>query len=560
MKYERDLFVRLGLVITGVLLIYTGFRYWEVKQVHIYREVVALCLISYLVGFSLIFLSAINYRKVIRHPYVKYLIFFFLIFVLLFSTYVYMLVVSPRYGTDAIALNHYSALLVLEGKNPYVENMAPAVEEFDAPKHLATFNTDGTTVNRTPYPALSFLVYIPFISAGLSDMRFVTLIFQILTICVIFLNAPKILKPLILLPLFLPDMLEFTGGGVTDFLWVLPLVLMVIYIDDIFKSGVLYGVACAMKPTPWFLAPFLLIWYWKTSVTLDSKKRLVKLMKFSSIAAIVFLIPNLPFILSNPTAWSDGALAPIFGKMVPFGSGLSVLSQVGMINLSKAFFSACVILVMLTLVINYWVYFNRLKYAIWIFPAIILWFSYRSPQNYFIYFVPLVLISICLWHAEMAKGEIKEKKPQMRTKKIWGLRYRRLVAPVSLAMCASLILVSGFVFRPREKLSIEVSGEIGDTENIGAVSELTVTVVNEGPTTVEPRFSIVGSVGGTFPFYWDIVSGPEYLEPNSSATYVIRAGMTEKAVPNTRSFIVRVNDASSDVYFVSEPFWVNLNR
>lgn len=557
MKNERDLFVRLGLVITGVLLIYVGFRYWEVGQIHLYREVAVFCLISYLAGLSLIFLSAINYRKFIRHRHVKYLIFFFLIFALLLSTYVFMRAVSPRYGTDAIAFNHYSALLVLEGKNPYVENMAPAVEEFDVPEHLATFNTDGTTINRTPHPALSFLAYIPFIWAGFPDMRFVTLIFQILTMCVIFFKAPKILKPLILVPMCLPEMLEFTGGGVTDFLWVLPLVLMVIYIDDIFKSGILYGVACAMKPTPWLLAPFLLIWYWKTSVTSDSKKRLVKLMKFSSISAIAFLIPNLPFIVSNPTAWRYGALAPIFGKMVPFGSGLSVVSQVGMLNLSKAFFSACMILVMLTLTVNYWVYFNRLKYTIWIFPAIILWFSYRSLQNYFVYCIPLVLISICIWHAEMAKGGIKEKKPPMRTKKIWRLR---LVAPVSLVMCASLILVSGFVFHPREKLSIEVSGEIEDTENIGAVSVLTVTVVNEGPITVEPRFSIVGSMGGTFPLYWNILSGPEYLENNSSATYVIYAGMAEKTVPNKRSFIVRVNDASSDVYFVSEPILVNLEN
>ena len=558
MKNERDLMVRLGLIFIGVFLIFTGFTNWDRGQIHIHHEIAVLCFITYLLGFFLIFLSAINYKKLIKLRYIEYLILILLIFGIIFWAYTYTRVFSPHYGTDAIAFNHYAARLVLDGKNPYVYPMEPALDEFGVLKEFTTTNIDGTVINRVSYPALSFLVYVPFVGAGLSDMRVVTLLFQMLTICVIFFKAPKNLKPLILLPLVFPDMLDHTVGGCTDFLWVFPLVLMVIYIERIHISGVLYGVACAIKPIPLILAPFLLIWYWKTNITSDLKQRLFKVAKFLSIALIIFLIPNLFFILDNPNAWRLGAFAPAFGKMIPFGSGISSVSQIGVVGLTKTFYTVSVILVTLTLMINYFVYFDRIKHAIWIFPAIILLFFHRSLHSYFIYWIPLVLISLCIWYTKVGKDRFKEKT--LRAKKIWKSRYEGFIAPVSLALCALLILVSGFVFQSQEKLSVEVTGEVKDTEAIGRVSELMVNVVNDGPTTVEPKFSIIGCGGGTFTFYWEIENGPKYLDSKSSATYLIHAETWRKAITDGRIFIVRVNDASSNVFFVSKPVEVKLEN
>lgn len=555
MKNEKSTIVRLGLIFTGALLLYVGYASWLRGQIYVHFEVAVLCFISYLIGFSLIFLSLINYEKLIKLKHIEYLILASLIFALVFWSCVHLQISLTEYGTDSIAFSHYSAQLVLEGKNPYAHSMNPAFDRFGVPKQYVTPNTDGTTVDRTPYPAISFLIYAPFVGAGLSDMRWVTLLFQLLTIFIIFFKAPKILKPLILLPLFLPDMLEFTGGGVTDFLWVLPLVLMAIYIHNVRTAGVFYGIACSIKLTPVVLAPFLMIWYWKTSLSLHVKKRLIKIMEFVLISVIVFLIPNLIFILDNPNAWSLGALSPVFGEMVPYGQGLSNISQIGIIGLPQVFFTVCVGLVTLTLLVNYFVHFDRLKYAIWIFPAIILWFSYRGVQNYFIYWIPLAVTSMCLWYTETRENE---KKTPMRRSAVHISRYKKFVTPVSLIACVSLIVASGFVFCVKEKLSVEVTGELEDTENIGAVSTLTVNVVNHGSSVVEPKFSVIGCTEGTIPFYWDVVSGPRYLESNSSATYIINAGIPQKAVPNDGVFVVRVNDAVSDVFFASKPTSVKL--
>ncbi len=550
-KDYEDLLVRLGLIFTGVVLIYVGYSTWVRGQIQAHYEIAVLSMVSYLLGFCSLILSAINYRKFIEFKYIRYFILFALLFCLIFSTYTYIRVISTGYGTDALAFNHYSAQLVLEGKNPYQYSMAPAIERFNVPRQVTTLYTDGTAVDRTPHPALSFLIYVPFVAAGLSDMRWVTLLFHVAVLAIIFYKAPKSLKPLILLPLFFPDMLDFTGGAVTDFLWVLPLVLMVVYINDIRKSGIFFGLTCAIKPTALIFAPFLLIWYWKTGATPNFKKQFVKITKFFSISAAAFLIPNLPFLLSDFSAWVHGALAPIFGNMIPFGSGLSSASQIGMVALPKIFFTTCAILVTLMLMLNYWVYFDRLKYAIWVFPAIILWFSYRSLQNYFIYFVPVLLVSLCLWHDKMRKGEVTEKRPSRRTKTILGFNYRRVVAPISLTMCISLMFVFGLAFRSQGSVSVQLAGAMRDTENICAVNALTVSVVNNGSTTITPVFSIVGCMAGAYPFCWEIENGPGSLAGGDSAVYQIRAGMSQKAIPTGNVFIVRVNNGPNDVFFVS---------
>jgi len=559
MKNDKDVMVRLGLIFTGVVLIYVGYSTWDRGQIYAHYEIAVLSMVSYLLGFCSLILSAVNYRKLIEFKHIEYFIFFALLFCLIIWTYTYIRVISPGYGTDAMAFNHYSAQLVLEGKNPYQYSMAPAIEKFDVPRQFTTLYTDGTSVDRTPHPALSFLIYVPFVAVGLSDMRWVTLLFQVAVLAIIFYKAPKSLKPLILLPLFFPDMLDYTGGAVTDFLWVLPLVLMVVYIDDIRKSGIFFGLTCAIKPTALIFAPFLLIWYWKTKPTPNFKKQFVKIAKFFSISAAAFLIPNLPFLLSDFSAWAHGALAPIFGNMIPFGSGVSSVSQIGMISLPKMFFTTCVILVTLTLMLNYWVYFDRLKYAVWIFPAVILWFSYRSLQSYFIYFVPVLLISLCLWYDKM-KGEGTKKRPSRRIKTIFGFNYRRFVAPVSLAVCISLMFVSGFAFRSQESVSVNLAGAMSDTENIGAVDALTVKVSNTGTTAITPVFSIVGCMGGTYPFCWEVENGPSSLGGGASAVYEIHAGRSQKAIPLGNVFIIRVNNAPNDVFFVSEPAVANLQK
>jgi hypothetical protein len=96
-----------------------------------------------------------------------------------------------------------------------------------------------------------------------------------------------------------------------------------------------------------------------------------------------------------------------------------------------------------------------------------------------------------------------------------------------------------------------------DTENIGAMNALAVRVTNNGAATITPVFSIIGGMSSTYPFCWKIENGPGSLEGGASAIYEIRAGIAEKAIPTGNVFIVRVNNALDDIFFVSEPAVAN---
>jgi len=403
MAVNERLTTRLGFLLTGAFLLYIGGLNWERGQIFDHSEVAVGVLLTFLVGFGLLFLSIWDFDKTKKY---RILIFLSLVFSLIFSVYVLVEIAMKFYGTDALAFSHYSAGLVLEGKNPYEYSMLPALQEYLVPSQYTTPMIDGLAVDQMSYPALSFLILVPFHWMGLTDMRWVILLFHVGTISVLYFKSLPVLRPLILLPLFImPNFLGYTGGAVTDFLWVVPLVLMVTYMRRTCLSGVLFGLACSVKQTPWLLAPFLLVWLWKSDESLDLKHRLIKLGEFSAISVAIFLAFNLPFIIDNPSAWYSGVSAPIFGDMISFGSGLSILTQIDMVSLPKSFYTVSAVLVLLTLLVNYYLHFDKIKYALWLFPAIILWFSYRSLQSYFVYWIPLLAMSFSMWYASLPVQE-----------------------------------------------------------------------------------------------------------------------------------------------------------
>ena len=109
-------------------------------------------------------------------------------------------------------------------------------------------------------------------------------------------------------------------------------------------------------------------------------------------------------MLMNATAWFSHVLTPMAEDLVIVSQGFSMLTEAGL-PVGKAFFSVLVVAVSVVLVVNYYVYFDKLRYVLWIFPGIILWFSYRALTNYIIYWMPLMLVSLILWYrAEQAKA------------------------------------------------------------------------------------------------------------------------------------------------------------
>jgi uncharacterized membrane protein len=144
------------------------------------------------------------------------------------------------------------------------------------------------------------------------------------------------------------------------------------------------------------LAPYLLIWFFKSESNLKLKSRLERVGTFVAAAVAAFLIPNLWFMFKDFGAWYSGVLTPAFGNLVVLSQGLSLITLANGVPLPPAFYLVATVVVAATLIVEYYIYFERLAFALWAFPAIILWFSYRGLQNYFIFWTPLLIMSAVL--------------------------------------------------------------------------------------------------------------------------------------------------------------------
>jgi uncharacterized membrane protein len=399
-RYESFI-LRISFLFVGQFSLYEGFQDWNRGRADIHPEIAVAILLIYAVSLFIIALALMPDSTVFKFKDFSLVP---LIFATITSVYVVAeIAYKGSYRTDVLAFSQYAAILLTKGLNPYTQDLTPALSMFAVQPSDLTPLTNGNFL--VPfyfqYPALHFLVFVPFILLGLRDMRWVLVMFELAAIGVIYLKCPRSLRPMIILPLYAGSdlLINFTASSVSDMLWVLPLVLVAFTIDKRpVMSGILYGVACAIKQPPWLLAPFLIIYLSRTQVTKDLSSKLQRIAKFVGPALALFLIVNLPFAFSDPISWFRDVLAPITSDLVILSQGPAILSQVGLAQVGRVFYSVLAIGVLVLLVTNYYVYFDRLRYVLWILPGVILWFSYRALTSYVIYWMPLMLVSLILWY------------------------------------------------------------------------------------------------------------------------------------------------------------------
>lgn len=396
---DETFIVRLAFLFSGQFALYEGFADWNRGRADIHPEVAILTLTIYAVSLLVIALSVSSGSIVLRF---RDLALVPLLLATVTSVYVVARIAyNGSYRTDVLAFSHYSAILfATKGANPYTQDMTNALWMFAVQPSDLTPLTSATYLNTFQYPALHFLVFVPFVLLGLADMRWVLVLFEVGTVLTLYLKAPRKLRPILLLPLFAGSdlMINYTAASVSDALWVLPLLFAAFYMERPYVAGLFYGVACAFKQTPWVLAPFLLIYYIRAGDELGSRDKLLRLLKFAGVALGVFLAFNLPFMLNAPMTWFRNVLTPMTEDLVILSQGASLLTQVGLFPVSRIFYTVVAVAVAVALLVNYYVYFDRLRYMVWIFPAIVLWFSYRALTSYIIYWVPLILASLVIWY------------------------------------------------------------------------------------------------------------------------------------------------------------------
>jgi uncharacterized membrane protein len=404
LNLEEHFIVRISFLFAAGFMLAEGLQNWIRGRIETHPEVVMLLLITYAVAFLLFVLSTLDSELVLR---LRDIVLVSLVMTIAISWYVITQIEYPNsYQTDALAFSQYSAVLYSQGVNPYTQDLQSALSAFSVNPQFITLTPTGDLISTLNYPALQFLDLLPAVWLGVNDARIVLFIFEIAAALALYFWSPKEIRQLALIPLFAGSdmMISFGAGAVGEFLWVLPLVLMIVYMDRPWLAGVMFGLACATKQTPWLLAPFLLVWFLRMGPEAALKPRAKRASIFASCAAGAFLIPNLGFMWANFGAWYSGVVTPAFGNLVVLGQGFSLITLAGGVPLPPAFYLTATLVVGATLLVNYFLYFEKLAYAVWAFPAIILWFSYRGLQNYFIFWTPLLVMSAVLLYKKGGYG------------------------------------------------------------------------------------------------------------------------------------------------------------
>jgi len=258
------------------------------------------------------------------------------------------LIAPPRtYTSDAMYYNHYDALLVLHGINPYVgDHLANVIHTFDIKgytpiargrfrdvRHYPTgaaydaplaeylahpqqlpAEVDPRTVHS--YPAGAFLVDVPFLLAGLPTIAFPqVLLFLLLGIALIATAPPGARVGVAVLVLAARTASAQVTGWDFD-IWPLALVIGAwLLADRRIASSLLIGAACAFKQTIWFVVPFYLVWAWRTHGGREAARR-------GAIALAGFVAINLPWMIASPREWFASLWLPMSLPLFPGGSGV----------------------------------------------------------------------------------------------------------------------------------------------------------------------------------------------------------------------------------------------
>lgn len=378
----------------GILGLANGARLWNEGAVFIHPEMMALSMAAYVFGFvSLVGAAAYSERY---HTLAQY---FLLVTYLTFAVgmgYNHIRYLNPGYGTDAIAFNHFSAELVMRGENPYAHSMEGSFERFGMEERLHTVDVEGKKVQKLSYPALSFLLYTPFVALGVDNMNWVHLLAHLAALLLLFFLSPGWLRPITPLVMFMDlEFIHFSTGGVTDVMF-LPFLILTVFFwrKNRLWAALLWAAACCIKQHPWFLAPFMAAAIVHEHIAESATDVLKALGRYFGPAAGVFGLVNVVFFIGSPGGWFSSVFTPLGKPLIMYGAGLVNLTTGGGAAVSRSVYTLLAMATLVALVSAFYLYYEKISAAMWVLPGVVLWMAPRSLTSYFIYWAPLIALAV----------------------------------------------------------------------------------------------------------------------------------------------------------------------
>jgi uncharacterized membrane protein len=309
----------------------------------------------------------------------------------------------------------------------------------------------------------------------------------------------------------------FSSGG-TDALFV-PFLVLAVWRWDRFGADrqtgiarwlgpIALGMACAIKQTPWFCVPFLVLGVFLEARRTDRPALRLTGM-YVGIVALIFAGVNLPFFIWQPSAWVRGNLIPFRQPLVADGQGLVTLAIHGVtggVNLSLLTLASA--LVYVALLIAMFIWFPAMK-RVWLFLLPIVFFvAARSLTSYLVDFFPAAVV---------AAITVDTATSPART--ITAVRVRiALMATTAAATVAGIVVASlAFVSPP---LQLAVRG-VRTSNMATTLNAVTVTVDNQTSDPVTPHFMVIIGSGHPSGYWSQAGHRPVVLPPHGAATVTL---------------------------------------
>jgi uncharacterized membrane protein len=334
------------------------------------------------------------------------------------------------YANDGAVMDLYAATKIVHGHDPYVKtNVVQALSDINAPCTTTTPLMEGqfrgalaypsanavqqaclsdlryhaTSApefeSKYNYPAGSILFILPFVWAGMQDMRFLYTLAILAMGAYIWYRMPRSLRVLVPLLLFANvPLIILTGGGQPDPLYALFLMIGFAEWPRRWISPAAVGISIATKQLAWFFVPFYLVFIARKYGWKEALRR-------GGLMTLIFALTNAPFFVASPSAYLASVTAPMIDPMFPLGIGVMALFVANALPmLPKLAFSVAEICSWIagttaTALTRYVTPAGTVALA-----ALPLFFAWRSLVNYF-YLVPLLTLAVALADARRGRSE-----------------------------------------------------------------------------------------------------------------------------------------------------------
>jgi uncharacterized membrane protein len=410
---DEDLLTTLCCLFGAAVLLGTGYGIWDNVAVNLHLVALFASLFSYIGAFSLIILGFTRSR------YASGAVVVGVAFAFVVYAGSYVLFKVPSYDSDSMLFNSYSAQLLLGGTDPYTQSMQPGYHIFGVPEGVTTPTLNGDEVYSLSYPALSFLVYVPFLMLGITNLLWVSVVAHLLIMLMLVRITPKPFKALTPFIVFLdPTYFDYTVGGITDVLWIPAGMLTAWYWRrNPVAAAAWLGVASGFKQTPWVIVPFAVI-HWLMLARASRRPRDVLLPV--GVLLVAFALPNLPFAIWHYHAWLAGVLTPLNAHLVILGTGIAQLATSGLVTISAETFTTMTVASFAIALALYSAMPRRLAFLPFLAPALVFFFASRSLHNYFMYW-PIILITYLFANWESDYGDFGRTQESLSGPKAAGL-------------------------------------------------------------------------------------------------------------------------------------------